>query len=205
MISSRRFREKTSASDRRDGRSSGRRADKPDSPAARRGNAPYASRQTQHPFSAGSRGRRHQPLTPSSSPAPPTARRGRCAPCPPTRTVDPTYAAPRPRRRRPARRGRCAPPLSLHRANPGRAAWERRVRRRGGHGSCDPGSVECATPEGMGASDLGDRAALGHGCVPCTGHECATCPRWIVEAGRCTRFNGHSTTIAPLMWDNRKA
>lgn len=113
---------------------------------------------------------------------------------------------PHPRRRRPARRGRCAPPLSLHRANPGRAAWERRVRRRGGHGSRDPGSVECATPEGMGgASDLGDRAALGHGCVPCTGHKCATCPRWIVEAGRCARFNGHSTTIAPLMWDNRKA
>ena len=121
MISSRRFREKMSASDRHDGRSSGRRAGKPDSPAARRGNAPYASRQTQHPFSAGSRGRSHQPFTSSSSPAPP-----------------------------PARRGRCAPPLSLHRANPGRAAWERRVRRRGGHGSRDPGSVECATPEGMG-------------------------------------------------------
>ena len=176
MISSRRFREKMSASDRHDGRSSGRRAGKPDSPAARRGNAPYASRQTQHPFSAGSRGRSRQPFTSSSSPAPP-----------------------------PARRGRCATPLSLHRANPGRAAWERRVRRRGGHGSRDPGSVECATPEGMGASDLGDRAALGHGCVLCMGHECATCPRLLVEAGRYARFNGHSTTIAPLMWDNRKA
>ena len=69
----------------------------------------------------------------------------------------------------------------------------------GGHGSRDPGSVECATPEGMGASDLGDRrAALGHGCVPCMGHECATRPRWVVEAGRCTRFNGYSTMICPV-------
>ena len=162
MISSRRFREKMSASDRHDGRSSGRRAGKPDSPAARRGNAPYASRQIQHPFSAGSRGRSHQPFTPSSSPAPP-----------------------------PARRGRCAPPLSLHRANPGRAAWERRVRGRGGHGSCNPASMRVRDSSGRGSRDAGSaERGRKHGCVLCMGHECAGRPRLLVEAGRCTRFNG---------------
>ena len=156
MISSRRFREKTSAPDRHDGRSSGRRADKPDSPAARRGNAPYASRQTQHPFSADSRGRRHQPFTPSSSPAPPPpARRGRCAPCPPTRTVDPTYAAPHPHRRRDAQPGSVgfAAEGNMGRATP--EAWSARLQRAWGRAT----SGTAARPWGMVAYRVRDTSA----------------------------------------------
>ena len=145
-----------SASDRHDGRSSGRRAGKPDSPAARRGNAPYASRQTQHPFSAGSRGRSHQPFTPSSSPAPPPpARRGRCAPCPPTRTVDPTYAAPHPHRRRDAQPGSVgfAAEGDMGRATP--EAWSARLQRAWGRAT----SGTAARPWGMVAYRVRDTSA----------------------------------------------